>query len=1261
MKRFLFAVLLVVAFLPVSAGNGYTVNYSEPESGSYQLDFQLAGYDLEQVVLNGNTFTKIIFEGSVFTEKKGFAKLPYIHAAVQLPADRNVSLKITGESYTDIQLSAPLVPSRGVIYRNQDPSAIPYVIAPSSLRDEWYPQSLAVSSSPYILRDIRGTNVYVYPFRYNAVTQVLRVYESVTVELIENDTPAINPLPSQPDHILAEMDAVYRSVFVNYNPVSDDLTIGEIGDILVVCTSRDEDAMGPWVEWKRQKGYNVETLTVPTGTNIVQDVQNAYDNNNNLLYVLLVGDWADIKSDVLSGSAPMDPQVGCVVGSDEVPDITVGRFSANSADQVTVQVNKVIQYEKYPDMSGSWYTSALGVASNQGPGDDNELDYEHIDNIWNNKLDPYTYENFSSAYDPTGTAQMVASAINSGVAIINYCGHGSETSWGSTGFSNSHIANLTNGDKLPIIFSVACVNGAFTGNSDCFAEAWLKKENGGAVATVMSTINQPWDPPMRGEDYFDDILTGGYDYSQYPGQNGITTDELRTTIGSIVFNGLVLMTTESSGSSDWETAKTWHLFGDPSMQVRTDVPGDMNLSNSTVLSGAPFVTTVTGPNGPVEGALICLSQDGEYYRGFSDASGTVTINHTLVPGTAQMVVTAYNMETIAEEVTVVPPGGPYVIVNETSVDDASGNGNGQADYGETVMLNVAAENVGTDPATSVSATLATTDPYVTITDDSFVYGDIPAGSVIEGNDAFEITIDTQVPDNYSALFEIAFSDGSDAVWISNFAVTLHAPVVGLDGYSVMDPTGNNNGKIDPGETVDIEVTLINDGSSDGYNLTAELASADPFVTIDVGSQTVGDVAAGGTGVCTFTITADPTTPAGHMASFTVSWTGDLDLAGEEEFTEVIGQIPVLILDLDGNSNSAPGMEEALADIDMAYESLSAFPDDLSLYSTIFVCLGIYPDNHVLSTDEGQQLADYLNNGGNLYMEGGDTWYYDEQTAVHAMFGITPVSDGSSDLSTVIGLSGTFTEGMSFAYSGDNNWIDKIAPNGNAFAILDNMTPSYTTAVANDAGSYRTIGASHEFGGLTDGASPSTKAELMQAYLEFFGFNTLQAMFTSNVTEICEGDIVEFYDNSIGDIVSWEWTFEGGTPGSSSYQNPQVYYPYAGTYDVTLSVSNGNETSTITLEDYITVNICTGLDDRNEEVLSVFPNPGSGMFHLTWNGSEIPENIVITDLLGNTVLTVSGDKLGVGTIELDLTSQEAGVYFVVANSKDGKLVKRLIVR
>jgi len=1129
------------------------------------------------------------------------------------------------------------------------------------LRDEWYPQNLATNTDPFIIKDFRGTTVYVYPFRYNAVQNTLRVYKNVVVQLKENITLPYNPLLKQPQTILREMDGIYRSVFINYEQAMTDLTIGEYGDILVLCTNRDEAAIQPFIDWKMEKGFNVEKIVVATGTNVKTTIQNAYNANNNLLYVQLVGDWADIKSDML-GSAPMDPQLGCVVGSDQHPDICIGRFSANSAAHVTIQVDKVINYEKNPDMGASWYTAALGVASNQGPGDDGELDYTHINVIYNDKLDPFTYESFTTAYDPNGTAQMVSNAINAGVSIINYCGHGSETSWGSTGFSNSHINGLTNGNKLPIIFSVACVNGAFNGGSDCFAEAWLKKANGGAVMTMMSTINQPWNPPMRGEDYFNDMLIGGYDYTAHPGQSGISTTEGRTTIGAITFNGLVLMCTESGGGDDWETAKTWHLFGDPSMQPRTDIPGDLVISNNIIMVGVPYITTVTGPNGPVEGAMVCISKDGGYFNAITDATGTVNISNELTPGVAKLVVTAYNMESIYEDVTVVPSGGAWIILNSYEVNDINGNENGQADYGETVMLNVSAENVGTDPATGVTATLTSTDPYIIVTDNSYTYGDIPAGSVINGDGAFEITIAEDTPDGYSGMLEIEFTDASKASWVSNMSIVLHAPVMDLGEFTILDVTGNNNGKIDPGETVNLAIQVVNDGSSDAYNVTGQLSCTDPYITINVGNQPYGNIDAGQMVEKVFSVSANISTPAGHQVTFELALTGDLSLTATGSFDLVVGQIPVLIVDLDGNLNSASAMMAALADIDITAEYSTSFPTDLSLYNSIFLCLGIYADNHVLTSAEGQTLANYLNNGGNLYMEGGDTWAYDTQTAVHAMFNTDGTSDGSSDLSTINGITGTFTEGMTFAYSGDNNYIDHLAPIGSAFTILNNQSPAYGTAVAYDEGTYKTIAASHEFGGLEDGAS--TKEELMAAYLDFFGFtSTLQAFFTANLTEVCDGDEVEFYDMSLGGVTSWEWTFEGGTPSTSTLQNPFIIYETEGVYDVSLTVSDGVDSHTVTFEDYITVNICTSVKEINIEKISIYPNPNSGIFTVKLN-EDFGENVTIKLLnsMSSVVFERKNTDVNSGfSTDLDLSNLNKGLYFLVIESYQGNTVQRIIIR
>ena len=411
-------------------------------------------------------------------------------------------------------------------------------------------------------------------------------------------------------------------------------------------------------------------------------------------------------------------------------------------------------------------------------------------------------------------------------------------------------------------------------------------------------------------------------------------------------------------------------------------------------------------------------------------------------------------------------------------------------------------------------------------------------------------------------------------------------------YEVDDSSGNNNGKIDPGETVDIIVTLKNNGDVTAENVTGTITTASTYINIITSSANFGNIGSYQTGEGTFTVEASASTPAATPVDFDLDVTSNNGTYNNNFIMSfVVGQIPAVVIDLDGNHNSGTEMNAAIQVNGVTCEYMLGFPADLNLYSSVFLCLGIYNDNHILTTSQGQQLADYLNNGGMLYMEGGDTWYYDDQTAVHPMFNINATGDGSADLGTINGQSGTFTDGMSFNYSGDNSWVDRIEPISPAVKIFQNQSPAYGTGVAHDEGSYRTIGCSHEFGGLDDGNSPSTKEELMHQYLLFFGImpENIQANFTADDTDICEGETVQFTDNSFGNITSWSWEFEGGNPATSTEQNPSVQYNTTGSYDVTLTVSDGTDNSTITKEDFITVSAAPGMPGTPEGPVEVCTN------------------------------------------------------------------------
>jgi len=83
-----------------------------------------------------------------------------------------------------------------------------------------------------------------------------------------------------------------------------------------------------------------------------------------------------------------------------------------------------------------------------------------------------------------------------------------------------------------------------------------------------------------------------------------------------------------------------------------------------------------------------------------------------------------------------------------------------------------------------------------------------------------------------------------------------------------------------------------------------------------------------------------------------------------------------------------------------------------------------------------------------------------------------------------------------------------------------------------------------------------------------GPRTLTSNFVASTVYPCIGGSVQFNDFSTGAPTSWTWSFPGGAPSTSNLANPVVTYNSSGTYAVTLTVSDGVTTNTLTKSAYI---------------------------------------------------------------------------------------------
>lgn len=146
-------------------------------------------------------------------------------------------------------------------------------------------------------------------------------------------------------------------------------------------------------------------------------------------------------------------------------------------------------------------------------------------------------------------------------------------------------------------------------------------------------------------------------------------------------------------------------------------------------------------------------------------------------------------------------------------------------------------------------------------------------------------------------------------------------------------------------------------------------------------------------------------------------------------------------------------------------------------------------------------------------------------------------------------------------------------------------------------------------------------------------------FYADQTEVCIGETVQFTNASYGDI-SWAWTFEGGTPETSTEENPTVVYNEYGIFNVELTISDGSQTVSILKEDFITTMANLEPVIIGEELVCIgheLEYTVTQNFESTYNWTVVGG--IITQGQGTNIITVLWNELVEGNI---LVSEEGPI-------------------
>jgi len=790
MKKILVVFLLMlvtsISFAEVITINDdqFSVNVLSSSENETVIEYNLGNFNREPVVVNGETYYNLTLAKEANSFDKGAPSLPFITRSIIIPDASLMNVSVLESEYVEYNMQ--IIPSKGILSRQIDPEDVPYDFSDLYQQDSFYPETTATLGEPYIMRDFRGITVKAQPFTYNAHTKTLRVYTHLVLKIsaVGADTRNIKIRNERTRNIY--LSEIYRNHFINYNNTLRYDTIEEQGRMIVISHADFIPAMMPLVNWKIQKGIQCDIYDVAdigaSASAISTFIDDEYELGDGLTFVLLVGDAGQIPGN----NGNQDPTYGCIEGGDFYPEIFISRFSAETVAHAETQVERTLYYER-DIVDGDWLHMGLGVASNQGSGDDNEYDDEHIDNI-RDKLLAYTYTEIGQEYDSNGGSVGGAmNTLNAGTSIVNYCGHGSPTSWGNGApLSNTQVNSLENDNMLPYIISVACNNGQFP-EYTCFGEAWLRATNNstglptGAVAFYGSTISQSWDPPMRAEDHANDLLVG-WNYS--------TNQEIdqKFSIGGLWFNGSCNMM-DVYGANGINEFKHWTIFGDASLSVRTDTPVDMAVSvQPTLFIGVNTYDVYTG----VEDALVCLSYENEILgAGYTDDAGYIALdleNVPTIPTDLILTITATNKVTYLQNIQLIPNDGPYMII-ETCLPNAGGDDYIEA--GETVNLQIGLYNLGAEDAEDVNMTIVIDDTHITVTDNHENFGLVEAGETVTIENAFSFDVSDITPDLHEIQF-IAIITSGENTWESLINLIAYEPNVFSVDPAFYDITMNLN-------------------------------------------------------------------------------------------------------------------------------------------------------------------------------------------------------------------------------------------------------------------------------------------------------------------------------------------------------------------------------------------------------------------------------------------------------------------------------------
>ncbi len=804
---------------------GYT-NLSDAKT---EITFTLDGYEMDTIEENGVRYQKISYWNEGEFIEVGKPDLPRFTRLVAIPNQGEVTFEII--SFEEEIISDITVYPQQELQIESQPANTGFII------DELFysgrsvfPTNIIQIGEPAILRDHRVVNVTINAFQYDLAARELRIIKNIELEVNTTGKNGSNQLMSNKLHSRT-FQKLYETSILNY---SSSLSREEYQTPSYLFIYPNDATLLSNLEyiteWKHQKGFEVTVAsTSETGTSttsIKNYIQNAYDNwENPPEFVCLVGDVGgtfSIPTFYISYyNAEGDHPYAQLEGNDVLEDVFLGRISISSISDMQTYAAKVLLYEKEPYMTEiNWYDRSVmvGDPSSSGPSTVftkqfiTEMMHQYAPNI-------IVTEVYSGSY-----SSAMVNNLNSGVSYFNYRGY-----LNMSGFSNSSINGLSNYRKLPFAVFLTCGTGSFandTSRSEVFIRAGSAGNPIGAIAAIGTAT---WGTHTN----FNNCIDAGIFY-------GIFADGIYNPGGAVNRGKLALYEhyPQNPGGHVDNFSHMNTLIGDPGVELWTGVPQEINAVYASEISVGTNYLQVQVENDlgfPIEDAWVCalMGNDVIFVSEYTDEDGLVNLPvNAEETGNIILTITKHNYIPYIGEVEISNQNLAISIIDYNIDDDNSGTSSGNGDElinpGEDIELKIGLKNYGSQTASSVSAVISSSNDFITITDDTEDFGSITSGNTVYCSDDFDISVDENVLGGTVIQLDVLIEDGSGNQWTD----ILFLVVEGIDLYATDYTVYNGgNGILDPGEEVDIAVTLTNIGSVTANGIEGILRCSNSGISI----------------------------------------------------------------------------------------------------------------------------------------------------------------------------------------------------------------------------------------------------------------------------------------------------------------------------------------------------------------------------------------------------------------------------------------------